>query len=137
MQWHGKVDLDPIDQYGDWLARLVAWMEDTGARGVLISDLRAGERPSPMVRRRIADIRAAMETQLRRVMVDDLVVVDNPAVRGVMTAIGWVKPQIRMNIVPSLDKALARAREALADAGIEAPAVGPEAFDLKVSRSAG
>ncbi|NJK32246.1 MAG: hypothetical protein HC927_07470 [Deltaproteobacteria bacterium] len=128
MQWYGTTDLPTMQRYADWIQRLLAWMERSDARGVLISDLRASERPSPTIRRAIGELRHSFEGAVQRLMLDDLLIIDNPAIRGIMTAIGWVKPDIRMHVVGSMEKALALARDTLSDAGIPAPQVEASAF---------
>jgi hypothetical protein len=129
LQWFGKLDPPTIEQYAEWIRRLLAWMEHEQVRGVLISDLRGGERPTPAIRRQLAEGRHSAEASIQRSMIDNLLVIDDPAIRGAVSAITWVKPDLRMQVVASIDKALVRARELLGDAGIAIPEVDASAFD--------
>ncbi|NJK32563.1 MAG: hypothetical protein HC927_09230 [Deltaproteobacteria bacterium] len=137
MQWSGRLEDASADFYDDWLRRLLAWMGREGRRGAIIYDLRAAERPPAALRRRIAERRDAIDPVIRQVMVDELMVIDNPIIRGATTAIRWLSPKIRYHPVANLDQALLRARVCLSDHGIEAPALRARDFDWQPDNASG
>ncbi|NJK32562.1 MAG: hypothetical protein HC927_09225 [Deltaproteobacteria bacterium] len=97
--------------------------------GVVIFDLRAADQLPSNLRRRVGDFRAAIDPQMRRIIVDELMIIDSPIVRGAITAVRWIHPKMRYNPVASMAQAIERACQSLRDHGIEVPAVAARDFD--------
>jgi hypothetical protein len=91
-------------------------------RIVLITDAFATERPSAKARKRITDLTAAQPSDVMALTVASYVVIENPMIRGVVTALSWVNPKMaESQNVATITIALERALASLDQAGIPRP----------------
>ena len=122
--WFGAPDERLALRYN---ARCLQLLEDAGARNqrlVFLSDCLDAEAPSPAVRRIFADAHHKHDALL-----DSVTVVDNPLVRGVVTALRWLLgDHLSLQSVRTLDDAFAYASQCLRDAGIEPPRAAIAAY---------
>ncbi len=100
-----------------------------GERIVLITDARRVVRPSPEVRRFFAEWSSSIPPELHAVSLGSVSVVDNPPLRGALTAVSWISARARKVVaVPTMEEAVALAFELLDAAGVPRP-VGLRATD--------
>ncbi len=106
-----------------------------GQRFITISDATAvSSRPSPVVRKRIADWTSKIEPKMVALSVGDARVVQNALIRGAMTAIGWLHQHpIEQKWFTTLDEAVAWSLEKLDHAGVAVP---PHARSILTTRTA-
>lgn len=120
--WFGRPTEGLVDQYFQNHDVFLQRARDEGTRIVLITDTFATERPSPMARKRIIDRTEAQAKDVRYLTVESYIVIENPVIRGVVTALAWVYPKMaESKNVGSLAIALEGSIEALRTAGIAAP----------------
>lgn len=126
--WMGTATLGLANSFCEWLAGFQAEQAKLGVRLVFVSDAALAGRPGGEVRKRFA----AAETP--DFVLDSLVVVTNPAVRGAATAIRWMAGErMKMNFASDLTSALIRALGLLARHGIEIPrALRADRYELPV-----
>lgn len=114
--WMGTPTLGLANTYCEWLSGFYAEYAKLGTRLIMVSDAALANRPGGEVRTRFA----AAETP--EFVLDSLVVVTNPAVRGAATAIRWIAGErMKMNFASDLTSALIRALGLLARHNIEIP----------------
>jgi hypothetical protein len=102
--WFGTPTLGLANAFCEWYAAFVAEQGRAGKPLVFVNDATLAGRPSGEVRSRLA---AAPTPEF---VLDSLVVVTHPAVRGAATAIRWMAGErMKMNFASDLPSALARA----------------------------
>lgn len=120
--WFGRPTEHLVDQYFENHEVFLQRARDERTRIVLITDTFATERPSPMARKRIIDRTEAQPADVRALTIESLIVIENPVIRGVVTALAWVYPKMaESKNVGSLALALEGSIDALRNAGIAAP----------------
>lgn len=120
--WFGEATIDTVDQYYDWLGPRLAKARARGERLVLLNDTFAVERPTPMVRKRLAEKTKAQNQDHGRAMVGSVVVIESALIRGAVTALGWILPSLAdSEFVGSLEEAIDRSIAILDREGIRAP----------------
>lgn len=120
--WFGRPTEDLVDRYFDLHAQLLERAREEHTRLVLVTDTFATERPSPMARKRIVDRTEAQPSDVRHLTVESFIVIENPVIRGVVTALAWVYPKMsESKNVGSLAAALEGSIDALRNAGIATP----------------
>lgn len=126
--WMGTPTIALANAFCEWLAVFQAEHAKLGTRLVFVSDAALAGRPGGEVRKRFA----AADTPDS--VLDSLVVVTNPAVRGAATAIRWMAGErMKMNFASDLPSALIRALGLLARHGIEIPrALRADRYELPV-----
>jgi hypothetical protein len=97
--------------------------------GVVISDVTEVGAPPSEVRRAILDQREQQRERFERWVCLDVIVTDKHSMRGVLAAVQWLAPWVRMTSAPTLDLALERARQALAKRHIHLPPLRAEDFE--------
>jgi hypothetical protein len=126
--WTGTGTVALANTYCEWLTGFFAEHAKLGTRLVMVTDASLANRPGGEVRTRFA---AAPTPDF---LLDSLIVVTNPAVRGAATAIRWIAgDRMKMNFASDLPSALIRALGLLARNGIEIPrALRADRYELPV-----
>lgn len=120
--WVGTANLENCEAFAAWHTEQLERAIAAGLHMVSISDSARAERPPPVVRRFFADWTAKWDEEAGD-RVTSIAVITNPLLRGAMTAIGWIRPEVqRVVTVPDVREALARAIEILEEHGQPAPA---------------
>ena len=107
-----------------YFAAYIAMLEQiarTGGHAVLITTTEQAGRPPANVRKLIADLTSEHRELINRVVVGNAVVLNNPLIRGAMTAMSWLDPSLRVPYLANLREGMAYARETLGDHGVELP----------------
>jgi hypothetical protein len=121
--WTGAPDLALIDAYFAAQIDLSIEQRSSGRRMVIVSDCRAMGRASPLARKRIADHTAAQRELFGATMLGSCTVFSSALVRGVLTALAWLDPDLRVPSFATLDAALAWATKEITAAGMLVPVV--------------
>jgi hypothetical protein len=88
--WFGAPNAELVERYFEWLEpRLARFAADKVPYG-LINDASEAGRPQPTVRRMLAERGDAASAASVKLMLGSYTVIENPLVRGVMTALSWV-----------------------------------------------
>lgn len=120
--WFGEPTELLVDRYFAAHAVLLDRARRSRERIVLITDAFATERPSAKARKRITDLTAEQPADVQTLTVASYVVIENPMIRGVVTALAWVNPKMaESENVASITIALERSLAALDAAGIPRP----------------
>lgn len=127
--WYGRSTIQQVDAYFAWNERFVPEAVARGHKVVFVSDTLDAEFPDATIRRYIADKSEAFRTDERdAVLIGNLVIVPNAAIRGALTAISWFSSRPNtMEPVKNLEVAFRRALEVLRSHGLETPA----GFDVR------
>ncbi|NVB40923.1 hypothetical protein G6O69_23995 [Pseudenhygromyxa sp. WMMC2535] len=83
--WFSGLSVPLFDRYEQWFTKFIATCRAREQRVVILEDATHMGRPSPAVRARIAKLDRPDD-----VIIDRVVVVQSPAVRGAITALSWV-----------------------------------------------
>jgi hypothetical protein len=119
--WFGTSDEALVDRYFAWSGALNERLYRIGQRFVSITDTLEAQRPSPMVRKHISELTKAQPEWVEALTVANFIVLDNPVMRGTITALSWLIPDLRVTPVGTLIEAIERAHRALAEAGVPPP----------------
>lgn len=122
--WFGEPTEALVDKYFDCHgSKILERARRERQRIVLLTDTFATERPAPKVRKRIVDRTAEQPADGKSLAMKSYIVVENPLMRGVITALSWIDPTMaESESVASPAIAIERALEALDAAGIPRPA---------------
>lgn len=104
--WAGRADESLVDRYFEELRELLEALEGRGTQALMLTLTERAGQPSAVTRHRITEHTLALRDQLERVFFANAVVVENPLIRGALTALGWVDPSLRVPYLP--DRATAR-----------------------------
>ena len=121
--WVGVPTTQLVDRYFEIYVALLQDIDRVGGRCVLITTADRAGRPPADVRKRIGDRTIEHRELISRLVVGNAVVSSNPLIRGAMTAISWMDPSMSVPFLSSLDEGFAYARRALADHGVDLPAI--------------
>lgn len=121
--WTGVPDPALVDAYFAAQTQQSLLLRARGGKMVMISDCRAMGRASPSTRHQIAEQANAQRELYGQTIVGSCSVFSSALVRGVVTALGWLDPTMRVPTFGTLDAALAWASDTLAGAGLVAPRV--------------
>lgn len=126
--WHERVHLELIRKHSQGQKRVVS-----------ISDATQARRPSAEARKFWAESAKRTSEASEEMVLATLVVINNPVIRGAITAIGWMSEAVRaVEPFSTLNAAIAEARARLAGAGFVAPDIpDPYVLPLEVSRQPG
>src|SRR5688572_9373782 len=93
-----------------------------GRRIVGISDASQSARTSPEMRKFWADMSRRAPADVNRIVLANLVVISSPMMRGVLTAVGWLNPEVaQLRIFPSLKAAVDEGVDQLRAQGLTVP----------------
>ncbi|HVI01195.1 MAG TPA: hypothetical protein VM869_20905 [Enhygromyxa sp.] len=121
VRWFGTPELALVTALAQWMDQLLDTLEREQLRAAMVLDISHSDPPDSDNRRAMVAARTAKLPRLRERLVADLLVVNRPAVRAVITAMNWISPHVQATPATSLDEALRRCHEALAREGIIAP----------------
>lgn len=119
--WSGEADIKLVDGYFYELRGLLDALERSGRQALMLTLTEFAGRPSPVARQRITEHTTALRGQLSRVFFANAVVVHNPVIRGALTALGWIDPDLRVPYLPDLETARKWAQAQLATLQLEFP----------------
>ena len=121
--WFGDPSEAMVERYFAWLVGLVDRTVAAQTKYVLITDASDAKRPRPSVRQQIAERTDALPDVVVDINVGNYVVVENPLVRGALTAMQWLSRSTWTNkTVGSCAEAIALGLEDLDGHGIPRPA---------------
>lgn len=124
--WFGAATESLVDRYFDHASQLLDRARADRERMALITDTYATRAPSAKVRNRIGTLSRAQSERLGDLVVASFTVIENPLIRGVLTALSWIDPTMaRTTNVASYEHAVNGCVGALKAAGIAPPAVLP------------
>jgi hypothetical protein len=89
--WFGAPNTALVERYFDWLGETLGGFAATKTGYGLINDASDAGRPDPMVRRLLAERGDVVSAESVHLMLGSYTVISNPLVRGVMTALSWVR----------------------------------------------
>ena len=121
--WFGEATERIIDDYFDWFGARLARARASRERFVLLTDTYAIERPTPMVRKRLAErTKAQNPADAKAATIGSVVVIENALVRGAVTALGWILPSLSdSEFVGSIGEAIDSSLALLAKEGLAPP----------------
>lgn len=120
--WFGRPTEALVEKYFADHRRHLDRARSAGERLVLITDTFATERPHPVARKRIVELTEAQGELANALTLKSFIVIENPVIRGVVTALAWVYPKLGASEnVGSLSQAVEGAAAALRSLGIAAP----------------
>ena len=119
--WFGAPDSDAIRRFFAWNDAVIDRARLRGGY-VLISDSNEAKRPAPLERRLISELTLAMPEDAKVLNVGNYVVLNNPLIRGALTAMQWLSPSPwAITTVGSCADAITRSLEDLKRAKLSAP----------------
>lgn len=121
--WFGRPSENLVEQYFGMHERCLRRAREERTKVVIVTDTFATERPSPVARKRIVELTQTFAADGKAYVLEAYIIIENPVIRGVVTALAWVYPQMsETHHVASLGVALERARLSLLEAGVAPPA---------------
>ncbi len=128
--WYDQPAEDVIRPFFAWNLRIVEQALRDGGY-VLITDSTRSERPAPVERRLIAELTEAMPPEGTERCLGSYVVVDNPLIRGALTAMQWLGANPWNFIsVKTCAEAIRRGLENMAEAGMPLPSdLDPDRYE--------
>jgi hypothetical protein len=128
-QIHGGWAEDTIDYYFlRWRNPLAEHAHSEGKAIIVIFDLTASKPPSAILRKRAGDYAQHDKDQVG--FLKSIMIVTNPLIRGIITAINWLAGDVPIALVKSVPDALRMAVEQMAKSGIEHPKVDPDTYQF-------
>ena len=119
--WFGAPAVDTIEFYFAWQAERLARARDEGIKVATIIDGIEASRPSPSIRKTLAELSKSILDEFDPYIVHSWVILQNPLIRGVITAITWMTP-MRTSTAPTPVLALQAGARALLQENIPIPA---------------
>lgn len=114
----GDVDLALGKWYERTLAEVILGQTSGGRRVINVNDASRSIRTSPDMRKFWADMSERNSEMMAAHTLGNIIVVSNPLMRGVITAVSWLNPRVaKMQVLPSLERAVAEAVGRLGGAG--------------------
>lgn len=121
--WFGRPTETLVEKYFAAHDRHIQRARNAREKIIVITDTFATERPNPVARKRIVELTEAQGELARAVTLRSYIVIENPVIRGVVTALAWVYPRMaESENVGSLAQALEKGLEELRKVGVPAPA---------------
>lgn len=121
--WFGEATVPLVDEFhGGWLWPRMAKARATGERLVLLNDTFASERPTPVMRKYLAEKAQQQPKEDREAMVGSVVVIESALVRSALTALGWFVPSLaESEFVGTLEEATKRCLVIVERHGLRTP----------------
>lgn len=105
--WVGAPTEKSVRAYFQWLHEMLARAKRDSTLFINITDASLAKTPAPDVRRLIAELTTTLENAgADKNAVSAYVVVDNPLIRGVLTALGWLHGSMNVTHVATCKEAL-------------------------------
>ncbi|MFV8756429.1 hypothetical protein ACNOYE_38265 [Nannocystaceae bacterium ST9] len=121
--WSGVPDLELIDAYFATQVQQSTILRPSGRKMIIISDCRTMGRATPVARKRIAELSDAQRELFGATMLGSCTVFSSALIRGVLTALSWLDPGLRVPTFATLEAAVAWAAQQLVAAGVAVPQV--------------
>lgn len=125
--WKGVPDPDLVDAYFAAQTQQSLLLRGRGQKMLIVSDCREMGRATPITRQRIAEHTTAQRELYGQTILASCTVFSSALVRGVLTALGWLDPGMRVPTFATLEAALEWASVMLLGAGMVAPRVDLDA----------
>lgn len=122
--WFGVPSVKVVEGYVRWIDRMASRAEAEGTKIALLGDsTRIEGRPGPEIRRAMGRELSAFADRHPGTMLGGATVIGDPLMRAVISVVvALSRREFRLKPVRSFDKAVARVREVLTEAGIPMPA---------------
>lgn len=106
----GEIDLPLGEWYEETSHKVIRAHGKHGRRVVGIHDASQSARTSPEMRKFWADMSRRAPKDINAIVLSNLIVISSPMMRGVLTAVGWLNPEVaQLRIFPTLAAAVAEA----------------------------
>lgn len=137
--WFGAATERLVSEYFARMDLVLRRARSQHERVVMVTDTYLTEAASARVRQRIGELSRSQTHMAQDLVVASFTIIENPVIRGVVTALSWIDPQMmRTTNVGSFDAAIVASLAALRAARIPAPEVLPTRHaDPRVTRRAG
>lgn len=114
----GDVDLELGQWYERALEEVILGETSGGGRVINVNDASRSIRTSAEMRKFWAEMSERNSEIMAQRTLGNIIVVSNPLMRGVITAVSWLNPRVaKMQVLPSLDRAVVEAVARLSGAG--------------------
>jgi len=118
----GEVSLEAATWHGKTHQALVEEQSRRSARIITITDSSHTKPPPAEVRKYWADLTKNFPPAVKEATLAAFVVIKSPVIRGVMTALSWLNPELRsVEVYDSVEHAFRVARDRLSAAGQSVP----------------
>lgn len=118
----GEISLEAATWHGSTHQALVAAQARRNARIITITDSSHTKAPPAEVRKYWAELTKNFPPAIKEATLAAFVVIENPVIRGVMTALSWLNPELRtVEVYDSVELAIRTARDRLRSAGQSVP----------------
>lgn len=127
----GKCDLEAAKWHTDLINQATLQAAKRGQRVISISDASHSDRPTAEARKFWADNMSTGSATVQSATVATYVVFTSAVVRGALTAIGWLNPEVKkIETFGTLPDALLAATRRLAKERLSAPELDPKGYQL-------
>ena len=116
--------------FEEWRPPLAEYAAARGMQIVIIFDMQSSEVPPATVRKKAGEFTAS--DSVTAGLLKSIVVVDNPMLRGVMTAIMWLAGEVPISFVRKLPEAIRSAIKELESRDIQAPDLDPDSYKFPI-----
>lgn len=100
--WFGEPTEDLVRRFYQWQSKMLDRIAATpSGKFVFITDSSSAGRPTPKARKLITDLLSELEPKIQRYTLRAYIVIDNPLIRGVFTALAWLNPRMAETVVSS------------------------------------
>lgn len=127
----GKCDLEAAKWHTDLINQATLQAAKRGQRVITISDATHSDRPTAEARKFWADNMSTGSATVQAATLGTYVVFTSAVVRGALTAIGWLNPEVKkIETFGTLPDAILAALRRLAKERLPAPDLQPEGYQL-------
>lgn len=120
--FYGDTSLEVARWHGTTHESMVATQARRAGRIITITDSSHTKAPPAEVRKYWGDLTRSFPPEVKDATLAAYVVIKSPIIRGVMTALSWLNPELRaVEVYDSTELALRTARERLRNAGQPTP----------------
>lgn len=114
----GEIDLPLGEWYEETSHKVIRAQGKLGHRVVGIHDASQSARTSAEMRKFWADMSRRSPPDVNAIVLSSLIVISSPMMRGVLTAVGWLNPEVaKLRIFPNLAAAVEEAVRQLREHG--------------------
>jgi hypothetical protein len=118
----GDISLEVATWHGTTHQAMVATQARRAAKAISITDSSHTKAPPAEVRKYWGEQTKNFPAEVKQATLAAIVVIKSPIIRGVMTALSWLNPELRtVEVYDTMELALARAREHLRKDGQVVP----------------
>ncbi|GEM_PF-3940731 len=114
VEWVRTPSPELVDRYFDLHETIMTRLAAQGLQCVLVTLTAQANLPSALTRKQIAARNSTAHELAERTIIANAVVINNTAMRGVMTAISWLDPNLKVTYLESAQAAEVWARAELA-----------------------